>query len=164
VEEGGAPLFRLDRVGFLEVVRRNVARPDRSPTLYPGVWFKSSGRIEKNSSGRQGKQYGSGTDVELARHFRVDQARDEMATRNFIMRRILAAAGVAAISLALAGCGQTPGCRAATGAGLGAAGGAALGAIGGNPVAGAVAGGVAGAAVGGLTSPDQVNAGPAPCY
>ncbi len=80
------------------------------------------------------------------------------------MRRVLAAAGVAALTLALAGCGQTPGCRAATGAGLGAAGGAALGAIGGNPVAGAVAGGVAGAAVGGLTSPDQVNAGPAPCY
>jgi osmotically inducible lipoprotein OsmB len=96
--------------------------------------------------------------------FALERARNEMATRSSVMRRVLAAAGVAAISLALAGCGQTPGCRAATGAGLGAAGGAALGAIGGNPVAGAVAGGVAGAAVGGLTSPDQVNAGPAPCY
>ena len=68
------------------------------------------------------------------------------------------------LALSLSSCGESPGCRAATGAGLGAAGGAALGAIGGNPVAGAVAGGVAGAAVGGLTSPDQVNAGPAPCY
>ncbi|MEI9982530.1 MAG: hypothetical protein WDN69_04555 [Aliidongia sp.] len=80
------------------------------------------------------------------------------------MRGVFAVASVAALSLALTACGQTPGCRAATGAGLGAAGGAALGAIGGNPIAGAVAGGVAGAAVGGLTSPDQVNAGPAPCY
>jgi osmotically inducible lipoprotein OsmB len=88
----------------------------------------------------------------------------EIGARSSVMRGYLAAASVAALSLALVGCGQTPGCRAVTGAGLGAAGGAALGAIGGNPVAGAVAGGVAGAAVGGLTSPDQVNAGPAPCY
>lgn len=80
------------------------------------------------------------------------------------MRGYLSVALIAGLSLTLGACGQTPGCRAATGAGIGAAGGAALGALGGNPVAGAVAGGVAGAAVGGLTSPDQVNAGPAPCY
>ena len=66
--------------------------------------------------------------------------------------------------LALSACGVTPGCRVVTGAGLGAAGGAVLGAIGGNPLMGAAAGAVAGAAVGGLTSPNQVNAGPAPCY
>jgi hypothetical protein len=66
--------------------------------------------------------------------------------------------------LALSACGQTPGCRALTGAGIGAAGGAVLGALGGNPLLGAAAGGVAGAAVGGLTSPNQINAGPAPCY
>ena len=65
-------------------------------------------------------------------------------------------------SLALVGCGQSPGCRALTGGALGAAGGAALGAIGGNPGMGALAGGAAGAAAGGLTSPDAVSAGPSP--
>ena len=68
-------------------------------------------------------------------------------------------------ALALAGCGETPGCRAATGGVLGAAGGAALGAIGGNAGLGALAGGLGGAALGGLTSPGVVNAGPSPvCY
>jgi osmotically inducible lipoprotein OsmB len=66
-------------------------------------------------------------------------------------------------SVMLSACGQTPGCRALTGAGIGAAGGAVLGAVGGNPALGALAGGAAGAAVGGLTSPNQVNAGSAPC-
>jgi hypothetical protein len=80
------------------------------------------------------------------------------------MRGYVSAGLIACLALTLGACGQTPGCRAATGAGLGAAGGAALGAIGGNPLAGAVAGGVAGAAVGGLTSPGQINGGPAPCY
>ncbi len=70
---------------------------------------------------------------------------------------------VTTLSLSVAACGSSPGCRAATGAGLGAAGGAAIGAAAGNPVAGAVAGGVAGAAVGGTTSPDTVSAGPGPC-
>jgi osmotically inducible lipoprotein OsmB len=65
--------------------------------------------------------------------------------------------------LALSACGQSPGCRAITGAGIGAAGGAVLGALGGNPLLGAAAGAVAGGAVGGLTSPNQINAGPAPC-
>jgi hypothetical protein len=68
-------------------------------------------------------------------------------------------------SLVLAGCGQTPGCRALTGGAIGAAGGAALGAIGGNPGLGALAGGATGAAAGGLTSPNAVSAGPSPvCY
>jgi osmotically inducible lipoprotein OsmB len=80
------------------------------------------------------------------------------------MRAFTSLIALAAVSLALSACGETPGCRAVTGAGLGAAGGAALGAIGGNPAAGAIAGAVAGGAVGGLTSPNQVNAGPAPCY
>jgi osmotically inducible lipoprotein OsmB len=66
-------------------------------------------------------------------------------------------------SFALAGCGQSPGCRAVTGAGIGAAGGAIIGALAGNPLAGAAAGGLAGAAVGGLTTSNQINAGPAPC-
>ena len=48
---------------------------------------------------------------------------------------------VAVSLLALSACGNSPGCRAVTGAGIGAAGGA----------------------VGGLTSPNQINAGPAPC-
>jgi osmotically inducible lipoprotein OsmB len=63
----------------------------------------------------------------------------------------------------LSACGQTPGCRAVTGAGLGAAGGVVLGAIGGNPLLGAAAGAVAGGAAGALTNPQQVN-GPSPCY
>ena len=67
-------------------------------------------------------------------------------------------------SIALSACGQSPGCRAVTGAGIGAAGGAVLGALGGNPLLGAVAGAVGGAAVGGLTTPQQINAGPAPCH
>ncbi len=79
------------------------------------------------------------------------------------MRGYLSLAAIAAISVALSACGETPGCRALTGAGIGAAGGAVLGALGGNPAAGALAGGVAGGAVGGLTSPDQVYAGSAPC-
>jgi osmotically inducible lipoprotein OsmB len=65
--------------------------------------------------------------------------------------------------LVVSSCGQSPGCRAVTGAGIGAAGGAVIGALAGNPLAGAAAGAVAGAAVGGLTTQNQINAGPAPC-
>ena len=64
--------------------------------------------------------------------------------------------------LSLAACGQSPGCRAVTGAGIGAAGGAAIGALAGNPALGAAAGGLAGGATGALTSPNQVSAGPSP--
>jgi hypothetical protein len=70
---------------------------------------------------------------------------------------------VALIALSASACGETPGCRAATGAGVGAAGGAVIGAVAGNPLAGAAAGAVAGGVVGAATSPSQVN-GPSPCY
>lgn len=66
-------------------------------------------------------------------------------------------------SLTLSACGQTPGCRAVTGAGVGAAGGAVIGALTGAPLTGAVIGGLAGGATGALTSPNVVN-GPSPCY
>ena len=66
-------------------------------------------------------------------------------------------------SLALASCGETPGCRALTGAGVGAAGGAVIGAIAGAPALGAAAGAAGGGLIGATTSPNQVN-GPSPCY
>jgi hypothetical protein len=79
-------------------------------------------------------------------------------------KRNLAAAAVAVGALlSLSACGNSPGCRAATGAGIGAAGGAVVGALTGAPIAGALIGGAGGAAVGAATSPSQVNAGPAPC-
>ncbi|MGH6983184.1 MAG: YMGG-like glycine zipper-containing protein [Stellaceae bacterium] len=68
----------------------------------------------------------------------------------------------AAAMVSLAACGQSPGCRAVTGAAIGAAGGAAVGALAGNPAMGAAAGGLAGGATGAFTSPSQVNAGPSP--
>jgi osmotically inducible lipoprotein OsmB len=86
---------------------------------------------------------------------------DHIQLEEALMRGLLLAS-LAAGALALAGCGETPGCRALTGAGIGAGGGAVLGAIGGSPAAGALAGGAAGAAVGGLTSPNQVYVGRAP--
>jgi hypothetical protein len=57
----------------------------------------------------------------------------------------------------LAACGEDPGERALTGAGIGAGAGAVGGALLGNPLAGAAIGGAAGAATGGLTSPNQIN-------
>jgi osmotically inducible lipoprotein OsmB len=79
------------------------------------------------------------------------------------MRSSMLVTLLAVTTIALSACGQSPGCRAVTGAGIGAAGGAVIGALAGNPLAGAAAGAVAGAAVGGLTTQNQVNAGPAPC-
>ncbi len=67
------------------------------------------------------------------------------------------------MAVALSACGQTPGCRALTGAGVGAAGGAVIGALTGGPLTGAAIGAVAGGATGALTSPNAVN-GPSPCY
>ena len=78
------------------------------------------------------------------------------------MRVPLISAVAVVCALGLSGCGESPGCRAVTGAGLGATGGAALGAIGGNPALGAIAGAAAGGATGALTSPSQVSAGPSP--
>jgi len=79
------------------------------------------------------------------------------------MRKQLLVVMLAAGSLTLTACGQSPGCRAVTGAGIGAAGGAVIGALAGAPLTGAAAGAAAGAAVGGLTTSNQINAGPAPC-
>jgi osmotically inducible lipoprotein OsmB len=80
-----------------------------------------------------------------------------------IMRSSLLLASIAVTCIALSGCGQTPGCRAVTGAGVGAAGGAIIGALTGAPLTGAAIGAVAGGATGALTSPNVVN-GPSPCY
>jgi osmotically inducible lipoprotein OsmB len=79
------------------------------------------------------------------------------------MRAKLALAVLAVGSLSLAACGETPGCRALTGAGVGAAGGAAIGALAGAPLTGALAGAAGGGLIGAATSPNQVN-GPSPCY
>ena len=79
------------------------------------------------------------------------------------MRAKLVFAVLAVGSLSLAACGETPGCRALTGAGVGAAGGAVIGAIAGAPATGAIAGAAGGALIGGLSSPRSIN-GPSPCY
>jgi osmotically inducible lipoprotein OsmB len=79
------------------------------------------------------------------------------------MRAKLALAVLGVGSLSLASCGETPGCRALTGAGVGAAGGAIIGAIAGAPVTGAIAGAAGGGLIGAATSPNQVN-GSSPCY
>jgi len=79
------------------------------------------------------------------------------------MRTKLTLAVLAISSLSLAACGETQGCRALTGAGLGAAGGAVIGALAGSPATGAIAGAAGGALIGAATSPNQVN-GPSPCY
>lgn len=79
------------------------------------------------------------------------------------MRAPVLVAGLVVASLMLSACGQTPGCRALTGAGIGAAGGAIIGALTGGPLTGALIGGVAGGATGALTSPHVIN-GPSPCY
>jgi osmotically inducible lipoprotein OsmB len=79
------------------------------------------------------------------------------------MRTHVIAVSLIVAALALSACGETPGCRAATGAGVGAAGGAVVGALTGAPLTGAVIGGLAGGATGALTSPNVVN-GPSPCY
>ena len=65
-----------------------------------------------------------------------------------------------ALGLMVAGCGETRGDRALSGAGLGAGAGAALGAVtGGSVLGGAVLGGAAGAATGALTGSDDIDLG-----
>jgi hypothetical protein len=68
--------------------------------------------------------------------------------------------GAIALLATLAACGNNPGDRALSGAGIGAGTGA-VGAVllNSNPVAGAVIGGAVGAAAGGLTSDKDVNLG-----
>jgi hypothetical protein len=73
---------------------------------------------------------------------------------------------LALVSLALAGCGVTPGCRAVSTGALGAGTGAAIAAIAGGPVGlGAAIGGATGAFGGAVTPPQQAYFGPSPfCY
>ena len=61
--------------------------------------------------------------------------------------------------LMLAGCGQSTGDRALSGAGSGAGGGALGGWMVGAPGAGALIGGAVGAGAGAITRPDQINLG-----
>jgi len=70
-----------------------------------------------------------------------------------VMSRISTLALCAALALATAACGETPGERALTGGAIGAGGGALVGAAAGNPWAGAIVGGLGGAAVGAATTP-----------
>jgi osmotically inducible lipoprotein OsmB len=76
-------------------------------------------------------------------------------TRSLLMSRISSLAICAALALATAACGDTPGQRALTGGAIGAGGGALVGAAAGNPLAGAVVGGLGGAAVGAATTPNR---------
>jgi osmotically inducible lipoprotein OsmB len=72
------------------------------------------------------------------------------------MSRISYLAVCAALALATAACGDTPGQRAVTGGAIGAGGGALVGAAaGGNPLVGAVVGGLGGAAIGAATTPNR---------
>lgn len=73
---------------------------------------------------------------------------------------------VAAVSLALGGCGVTPGCRAVSTGALGAGTGAAIAAIAGGPVGlGAAIGGATGLFAGAATPPGAAYLGPSPvCY
>jgi osmotically inducible lipoprotein OsmB len=82
------------------------------------------------------------------------------------MARSSALAGLIIASLALAGCGVTPGCRAVSTGALGAGTGAVVGAIVGAPIAmAAVIGGAAGAITGAASSPRAAYLGPSPvCY
>lgn len=69
-------------------------------------------------------------------------------------------AGLAAVVLALAACGNTTGDRALSGAGIGAAAGTVGSAVvGGSVLGGALVGGAAGGAIGALTDSDDVDLG-----
>jgi osmotically inducible lipoprotein OsmB len=70
-----------------------------------------------------------------------------------LMSRISYLAVCAALALATAACGETPGERALTGGAIGAGGGALVGAATGNVAAGAIVGGLGGAAIGAATTP-----------
>lgn len=88
----------------------------------------------------------------------VHDARQERRAR--AGRRASAAGAAVLLTLALAGCGYTPGDRALSGGLLGAGGGAAIaGLTGGAPLVGAAIGGAAGALGGALTSPHAVQLG-----
>jgi osmotically inducible lipoprotein OsmB len=77
------------------------------------------------------------------------------------MRRMVTTTLVlGSLAIGLAGCGYSPGDRAASGGLIGAGGGAALAAVtGGSPLFGAALGGAVGAIGGAATSPRDVNLG-----
>ncbi|HEY8697641.1 MAG TPA: YMGG-like glycine zipper-containing protein [Rhizomicrobium sp.] len=70
-----------------------------------------------------------------------------------------AVGAMVAATLALAGCGTTPGDRAVSGGLLGAGAGAAIGSVTGSAATGAVIGAVGGAAIGAMTDPCTLNLG-----
>jgi hypothetical protein len=70
-----------------------------------------------------------------------------------------AVGAMVAATLALAGCGTTPGDRAVSGGLLGAGAGAAIGSVTGSAATGAVIGAVSGAAIGAMTDPCTLNLG-----
>ncbi|XQU08651.1 hypothetical protein P4544_01800 [Halomonas sp. LY9] len=79
-------------------------------------------------------------------------------TSRAVTPRIVTLSALAALTLALAGCGSTTGERAASGAGVGAAVGAGAAAVtGGSVTQGAVIGGGVGAATGAATDEDDIN-------
>jgi len=82
------------------------------------------------------------------------------------MVRYAASIGFLTASLALGGCGVTPGCRAVSTGMLGAGTGAAVAAIAGGPVGlGAAIGGATGLIGGAATPPHAAYLGPSPfCY
>ena len=82
------------------------------------------------------------------------------------MIRRVASMAVVVASLALAGCGTTPGCRAVSTGMLGAGTGAAIAAVAGGPIGLAAAiGGATGAIGGAATPPYGAYLGPSPfCY
>jgi len=71
------------------------------------------------------------------------------------MSRLSCLALCAALVLATAACGDTPGERAFSGGIIGAGGGVLIGAAAGDPLAGAIVGGLSGAAIGAATTPRQ---------
>ena len=75
-------------------------------------------------------------------------------------RKLTTPAILAAMALALAGCGYSPGARALSGGAIGAGTGAIIGAAtGGSPLTGALIGGGIGAVGGAVTSPNAINLG-----
>lgn len=76
---------------------------------------------------------------------------------------LLRATLLVSATLALAACGNSPGERGLTGAGIGAAGGAGVAALtGGNAGTGAIIGGLAGGATGALTDRRDIDLGDSP--
>lgn len=75
------------------------------------------------------------------------------------MKRLILTATLSLSVIALAGCGNTQGDRALSGAGIGAGVGLVGGALVGAPVEGALIGGAVGAGTGALTNRNQIDLG-----